>query len=583
VRFGTLIEAADICLAGSTEGGMKRIVVTCVGFLLLIIVGFGLFYYRRTRDKNQTELELQRYEVLRAEKTYVDRVLSDLSGGGSVKSSQLSVFVCEKTINEMLSGLVGLSGSIPNIQNATFHVVSVSSQFRDGFPQVTIDLNAEKPEWKIQVRVAVVAVLVPTTTQNEPGKVNLGVRVIGLQPVVDWNHLEGRLGGFARDVLQVKAAEFSKMLPPIPVPLSSEFPVELPASEQAITFPVPAGSVTGIISVPAIQVSKTLYVDRLLFLSDGLHVFMSMQSGHQIAQEEFALGDVTRPSLVTPAGANAQLAKQIDLSRQGIDARAVGVRVNDSNLQVWISKSLLDAVSGALAALTPASRHLHFRTTGKQGQLVSTGGGAPFGCGYYAEIAGNSANADLDLTTIQSNWTSDGAIDINAGFSSHFSAQINGHGNSVPGLCMVKNMFGISAPDVAGGLQCRCPTGGGIGSSVGVQGEKGGTLSVRVSLRSDQANWLSYDLALTGPPALDVTVAVDLGRIGSLGVPVSFPLPLRTLSSGLAPPLFSGAGTVELPNVHFKRSYRVVVSPKKGTADADGFTIDADVSLQWEG
>jgi hypothetical protein len=561
---------------------MKRIVRWCVGLLVLILVGFGLMYCRRTRDKNQTEIELQRYEVLHAEKTYLDRVLSDLSGGGLLKSSQLSVFVCEKTINEMLSGLVGLSGPIPNVQNATFHVVSVSSQFRDGFPQVTIDLNAEKPEWKIHSQVTVVAVLVPTSSQNEPGKLNLGVRVIGLQPAVDWNHLEGKLGGFAREVLLVKAAEFSKMLPPISVPLSSEFPVELPATEQAITFPVPAGNVTGIISVPAIRISKTLYIDKLLFLSDGLHVFMSIQPGHQVAQEGFTVGDVSRPSLVGLAGANAQLAKQIDLSRQGVDARAEGVRVDGSNLQVWISKSLLDAVSGSLANLAPVSKHLHFQTTGKQGQLVSTSGGAPLGCGYYAEIAGNSASADLDLTTVQSNWTSDGAIDINAGFSSHFSAQVNGHGNSVPGLCMVKNMFGISAPDLTQGLQCRCPTGGGIGSSVGIQGDKGGSLSARISLRSDQANWLSYDLALTGPPSLEVTVAVDLGRIGSFGVPVSFPLPLRTLSSGLAPPLFSGAGTVELPNVHFKRSYRAVISPTKGTADADGFTIDADVALQWE-
>lgn len=535
-------------------------------------------------DEATEKLKQQRLNLATAEELYLQHLGQTVAANNNLEaSSQVSVFLSAATVNQLLAVLNGVSGKIPSIPNATFHIVSFESTFRDGFPLLKLAGEAERSDLNLRVSMSIYAAIQPMVRTDQPNSLLLTFQVVDALPVVQWGKLEAKLEGFVKNLIQVKLTEYAAALPEIRVPLRSDFSLDLPANEQNVSFPVPNGTVSGVISVPAIHTAQSIYIHNVLFLSDGLHVMMTLERGSGEIPLAFPLQQHTELSgtqLDSQVNSKEASVKQL---QQGLAPKVAALRVTDAAVRVWVSQTLFSSLVGAFNSLPAPSRHLHYRTTGTTGQLVSTGGGAPFGCGYYAEITGgNSASADVDLANIRSKWAADGAISLDADFAAAFSSQVSAHGNSLPGFCMVRNSIGITAPDVHGGLQCRCPTGGGIGTSVGVTGSKGGSLSARIGLRSDATTWLGYDLSLTGPPNIDVTLSAGLGQIGSLGVPVHFPLPLRALASGIAPPIFTESGTVSLGNpAVVKRGYQFTITPKKGQPDSNGYAVKGDVSVRW--
>jgi hypothetical protein len=535
-------------------------------------------------DEAAEKLKQQQLNLSTAEKLYLERLSQTLGATSNLEgSSQASVFVSATTVNQVLSVLNGISGTIPSIPNATFHVRSFESAFRDGFPLLKLVGEAERPDLGLRVELAIYAAIQPIVRADQPGSLVLSFQVVDALPVVQWGKLEAKIEGFVKNLIQVKLTEYAAAFPEIRVPLRSDFSIDLPPNEQSVSFPVPNGTVTGVISVPGIHTAQSIYIHNVVFLSDGLHVMMTTVPGPGEAPLAFPLQEHSQlTGAQLDSHVNSQESK-VKALQQSLAPKLAPIHVTDASIRIWISQTLFASLAAAFNSLPAPSRHLHYRTTSTAGQLVSTGGGAPFGCGYYAEITdGNSASGDADLSNIRSRWTADGSLSLDADYAIGFSAQVSAHGNSFPGFCMVRNSLGITAPDVHGGLQCRCPTGGGIGTSVGVTGNKGGSLSARIGLRSDATAWLAYDLALTGPPNIDVTLSAGLGRIGTLGVPVHFPLPLRTLASGVAPPVFMESGTVSLGNPRvIRRGYQFSFTPKSGQPDSSGYSVKGEAAVRW--
>lgn len=424
------------------------------------------------KDQTAEKLTQERLNLLTAEALYLERLDRMVSARPHLETaSQLSVFISGKTIGALLSVLKDASGPIPGIANARFRVVSFDSDFRDGFPLLKLKGEAERSDMGVKAEVAIDAVVQPIVTPDQPNSLLLRLQVVDVLPVVQWGALEAKLGGFVKDLLQAKLAGYAASLPEIRIPLRSDFSIDLPASEQPVSFPVPNGTVSGIISVPGLKATKSVFVDKAVFLSDGLHVMLSVDRPTAEVPIEFPLQ--TQTDLTGRELQNQTSAKQalIDEKRKSLGPKIGELKVSDAALRVWISQTMFSTLVANFNALPAASRHLHYRTTGTTGQLVSTGGGAPFSCGYYAEInGGNSADADLDLTSLRSRWTPDGTVLIEADYSAQFRAQIAGHGNAPAAYCIVKNFLGIPGPDFAQGLQCRCGLGGGIGTSVGAHG-----------------------------------------------------------------------------------------------------------------
>lgn len=262
------------------------------------------------------------------------------------------------------------------------------------------------------------------------------------------------------------------------------------------------------------------------------------------------------------------------------------IRVVDADMRLWVSRNFISTALAVINQLLSASKTVHLQTSSEEGYLKEQGGGI-LGCGYYAELQDrNKLAANLELKSVRPFWAQNNDLNFDADFGFNFSGQVHGVARGAAGLCVEqveKKVFGktIKVPTGKTWMSCDCPVGGGIGSSAGLSGEKGGTLSGRVTLSSDQNDWLHYELALTGPPELAVTVSVGLEKIGSLGIPITFPVPARVLSVGTAPPLFAETGVVVIPGLNATKKYEIKVSPKPLVVDDTGYATKASAILHW--
>jgi hypothetical protein len=103
-----------------------------------------------------------------------------------------------------------------------------------------------------------------------------------------------------------------------------------------------------------------------------------------------------------------------------------------------------------------------------------------------------------------------------------------------------------------------------------------------MNLRSDPSSWLIYDVAVTSPDQIPITVSVGLGQLGSVGIPISFNIPHQALFSGKAPSVFSQSGLLEDPISHLSKKYSFSITPTGGTVQADGYAALGKLAVQWQ-
>lgn len=245
--------------------------------------------------------------------------------------------------------------------------------------------------------------------------------------------------------------------------------------------------------------------------------------------------------------------------------------VENADVRLWVSSGVPGLVANFFDSLSGGQRHLHYDAASEAGQLKNSNGGA-LGCGWFLTLeGGNSAHADVDLRNLTATVNGTGAVDLSLGFHFSFSAQIHGHVKGPPGPCSLWNPW----------PSCNCPIGGGAGTSVGTSGEQGGTVTASIVPHSDPNGWLAYDLSLNGPANIPITVSASLQGIGSVGIPMSVNLPLGVISTGSMPSVFSGTGTINVPNV-LARQYSFTLQPKPLTVDKTGYAVTADVQIAWK-
>ena len=107
-------------------------------------------------------------------------------------------------------------------------------------------------------------------------------------------------------------------------------------------------------------------------------------------------------------------------------------------------------------------------------------------------------------------------------------------------------------------------------------------LAATLTLHSDASSWLIYDLAVTSPDQIPITVSVGLGQLGSVGIPISFNVPHQALLSGKAPSVFSQSGVLEDPISHSSKKYTFAIAPTAGTVQPDGYAATGKLTVQWQ-
>jgi hypothetical protein len=192
-------------------------------------------------------------------------------------SCDFSLFISIEKINQVLAGIDNVSGPLTGIKETVFHINSIRTHFDNGFPEVTINAWAEHTRHKFRVDLELTAVLELKIPSNDLSKATIKVHVKEVVPNVRWGFLRFKFRGFIKDLIHLKINSYTQLLPELSFPLKSEINLELPAQTKTLDFNAGDGRISGNLFVPAISGRNTLEVKQILFLSDGIHVYLNFK------------------------------------------------------------------------------------------------------------------------------------------------------------------------------------------------------------------------------------------------------------------------------------------------------------------
>lgn len=230
---------------------------------VIIISGLLSACTRNTED----ELLKQRFEALKAEEqalANVQQTLQDphgLEGPGSV-----SIFLSEDLLNSVMAGANNLVIPVSGIEGATVTIRSMRADFRVGLPRVNIDAVATKKGLDASLELVGVAEL---GIQVTDGRLQMNVHLDSLVPRVQWSFFDFKIGGFVRDLMQVKILEEIRNGGEINIPIVTEIPLSIPAKQTPVAFT----GVKGLLVSPALSIVGKAEIMKVLTLPDGLHVY----------------------------------------------------------------------------------------------------------------------------------------------------------------------------------------------------------------------------------------------------------------------------------------------------------------------
>ncbi len=235
----------------------------------MLVVGLSGCSTKRQIKQEQLALLSAEYDYMKA----TDTTLTQTPNPDAMNS--MSVFVSQDTLNAVLKGADNYSVEIPQIKGATLKLRSMRMQFGDGFPALNIDAEADKPSIQASLRLQIYAVIEPTISA---GQIHFVVGIRKVVPIATWKFFQFRLRGFVRDLIQLKLEEYVKLMPDMTLPLQQAFSTGATAQNQPLNLSTNSGRVDGTLSIPAYSAGVTLQVTNVMFLRDGIHIYLKATS-----------------------------------------------------------------------------------------------------------------------------------------------------------------------------------------------------------------------------------------------------------------------------------------------------------------
>ena len=195
------------------------------------------------------------------------------------KAGEIHLFLAESTLNDVLSGVKGLEIPLEQPRETRLKILKTELDFAGNLPAVNMVIQASKPglpELDLVVRGEVDISLAAEQRDHALGR----IRLVALVPKARWHWLQFRLKGYVRELLVLKVRELSEKMPDFTIPLKTEFAVNLPTSQEHLSFAVEDGAISGVLSLPAFAVQRTLALKHALFLDEGVHLFFNLESSN---------------------------------------------------------------------------------------------------------------------------------------------------------------------------------------------------------------------------------------------------------------------------------------------------------------
>jgi hypothetical protein len=222
-----------------------------------------------------SRLAMQHHLQLLQERDHLSAIKRALAASPDLKAGTIAeAFVSTSAINAVLAGADGRDFSLPRAPNTIIHLGSVRAAFGDGYPRLLIEATARRG--KTQVRLRIEAFLEAVVDTADLDTAEMKVRLIDVVPDVKSGLSEFKLRGVAKDVVKAKLYEYESRFPSFTIPLRREFRIDEAGRPQDAALPIGGSKVPVQILRPAISDSPAVRAKRIVFLSDGIHVFLAL-------------------------------------------------------------------------------------------------------------------------------------------------------------------------------------------------------------------------------------------------------------------------------------------------------------------
>lgn len=244
----------------------RRPFVLLLVFLVIPQSGCYLTRDALRQERSRLQMELDALTTLESQ-------LSDSTFPGGGKHVVLKVGY--DMINQVLAGADNLETPIPQGTGAVLRIHEIRMTGHDATPLLSVRASAKK--YGVTLDVAVTAMLL--FEQPDPTKPPVfRVRIQDIAPVFTWRTFTLRKMELARKVLVTKADQLAVNRIAFPVPMEQALRLDIPAVAQRTDVPTrPNGSwIRYSVSKPASTLGRVVKIDRVVFLSDGIHLFATI-------------------------------------------------------------------------------------------------------------------------------------------------------------------------------------------------------------------------------------------------------------------------------------------------------------------
>lgn len=488
---------------GSRKG---KFTLAAAAALILLLIWFGWSGLKEITLKNRLEAQWQSLDVTRR----------SIDGREQLQSWSAGVFIGNSVLKAVTQQIEGYKLEyLPTDQvlsGTTITVKSVSIEPELGYALVKMLLVANKDDVELQMRLTGSISYRGTepVKNGKPGEVTAKFRIepLELAPAarVGLFQLNGLWDELAPDLATALAKpEIFELSVPINDTVKFDVGVDIKGSKEVVNKDTGA-TITYDASLPSSALEQKLSFASPVFRPEGIW----LMARHSDEGQDFVLP-------ATPP-AQSELADAVNALTAEVQVKTAAFTGAPNTLSVWMSPYLLTSVAGKLSELSDASRTLTIQTTARDGRLAETkwhddllGDG-----GAYAELVdGKSGTAMLKLGKPSIDWLNDG-LRMVMPVDASLKANIHFHFDPL--------------------------IGGGMGTSVGIDGAGSGTVNITTQTNVIQGpnglkvavlnTHLSCD-ALKASATTDGVLKIDMGWISVPKVGANVVMPLGRSQIGM--------------------------------------------------
>ena len=205
-------------------------------------------------------------------------------------ASQFTVLIPASLLNDVLTKFdeTVIDPPDPALQDIRIIVKQIRTRFDAALPYVDITLSAcRRPQpggpgcGDLSVSLSATAYLEFSVNRTVPPlNATLRVQLVDAVPSAQVKWWQFKLQGFVRDLIRAQLAQaIATKLPAAVVPLETAFGVTFPAGGYRVSIPAPrqGSRIDTLISTPGLSEQVALTVFRVLFLRDGVHLFLQVE------------------------------------------------------------------------------------------------------------------------------------------------------------------------------------------------------------------------------------------------------------------------------------------------------------------